>query len=89
MMMNGPGPRSRGPGRALPGHVHWAEDPALWNGIRTEPADATREEGAKQVLGSTTRLYELQAPSPQSVGRSLRARGGLIPPYLAQGVIHA
>jgi hypothetical protein len=57
------------PDRVVPGKLRaityrWAEDPTLWNWIHTEPADATAEEVAKQVLGSTARAYELRGPAP-------------------------
>lgn len=52
------------PGALRPVRFRWADDPALWNWIRTEPADATPEEVAKQLLGSTIRAYELGGTAP-------------------------
>ena len=64
-----PDDAEQAPDRVVPGKLRaityrWAEDPALWNWIHTEPTDATAEEVAKQVLGSTARAYELRGTAP-------------------------
>lgn len=59
-----PAPDRVAPGALRPVRFRWADDPALWNWIRTEPTDATPEEVAKQLLGSTIRAYELRGTAP-------------------------
>jgi hypothetical protein len=59
-----PAPDPVAPGRLRRITYRWAEDPTLWNWIHTDPADATPEEVAQQVLGSTARAYELRGSAP-------------------------
>jgi len=57
------------PDRAIPGTprpitYRWVDDPAMWNWIRTTPTDATPEEVANQVLGTSARAYEVHGSAP-------------------------
>lgn len=74
-----PAPDRATRGVLRPVSFRWVDDPALWNWIRTEPADATPEEVAKQLLGSTIRAYELGGTAPFYA----------LPPSHAQAIVTA